>query len=72
MSDIEITNMREFPRMVRPGFIETMIRVEYRTAKGYTGVVEIPKPIATPEKVKAEVKKAAAAAPDMVGEKLKV
>jgi len=70
--EVEIVDMREFPRMVRPGYIETMVRVTFRTAKGYTGVVEIPKPIATKEKIEEEIKKAVIPAGELIGKKIKV
>jgi len=72
VAEVEIIDMREYPRMIRPGFMETMLRVTYRTEKGYTGVVEIPKAIATKEKIQEEIKKAASEAWGMVGSKFEV
>jgi len=72
MTEVEIVDMREYPRMIRPGFIETMVRVTYRTEKGYTGVVEIPKKLATEEKIKEEVKKAVTPVAEMIGTKVEV
>jgi len=72
MTEVEIVDMREYPRMIRPGFIETMVRVTYRTEKGYTGVVEIPKPLATEEKIKEEVKKSVTEVAGMIGTKVEI
>ena len=70
MTEIEITDMREYPRMIRPGFIETMVRVTYRTEKGYIGTIEVPKPIATPTVIEAKIKESVTDAVEMIGTKL--
>jgi len=70
--EVEITDMREYPRMIRPGFIETMLRITYRTPEGYVGVIEIPKAIATEEKIREELRKAVNPVVKLMGAKLKV
>lgn len=72
MTEVTIVDQRETPRMIRPGFIETMVRITWRTAEGYTGTVEIPKPIATKEKIEEEVAKSVKAAAIMIGSKITV
>jgi len=72
MTEVEITDMREYPRMIRPGFIETMVRVTYRTPEGYTGIVEVPKPIATEDRIQEEIKKSVTGVEKLVGTKVVV
>ena len=72
MTEVEIVDMREYPRMIRPGFIETLVRVTYRTPEGYTGTVEVPKPIATEEKIQEEIKRSVTGIERLIGTKIKV
>jgi len=58
--------------MIRPGFIQTMVRVDYRTVEGYTGTIEIAKPIATKETIELEVKAAVSDIGELIGTKIEV
>lgn len=69
---VKIQDMREIPRMRTPGFTETMVRISYRTEKGYMGVVEIPKSIATEEKIEEEIKKSVTDIAELVGTEILV
>jgi hypothetical protein len=72
LTEVEIVDMREYPRMIRPGFIETMVRVTFRTTEGYTGIVEVPKAIATEDKIQEEIRKSVTGVEKLIGTKLKI
>ena len=68
--EVEITAMREFATYPRPGIIETIVDVTYRTVEGYVGRIQIPKKEFTEERLKEELKKELKPEVKLVGKKL--
>lgn len=57
MSKVKINDVRERIAFSAAGKRETLLDVQYETAKGYTGIVTLPKKGFNKEKVTAAVKK---------------
>jgi len=55
MAEIKIARIREVPRLVKPGVVETYVVVNYEV-DGYFGVLELPKKIATRDEIIRRIK----------------